>query len=346
MSEQIDLRKYLVRINALLAKAESSQYPEEAAAFTAKAHELMREYHIQEEELLAVDPTSVKPIHEMWTLSAVNSRFRYDYQELMREVAHHAEVLVKFVRAGDDWAVRAVGYEVDVRIAMMLWASVSESFQARVDVRYDAAVPEREMIYRLRASGIERQRVARIMWGEEIGSKASAHAKVGRIYKEECADRGEEAVLNGKGIDLATFRKAYAEAFKDRFEARLRRARDASGEAGTMVFQGRKERVREAYWDLFPEDRPSRDLDVRTATPIHGTGGSQEVEAPCEKCAKTTSKTGKCQQHRPWVPTQAQLRAWHRQDYSAAAHAGKTAGRQAADAVEINGVKRAPRIGA
>lgn len=348
MTETIDLTKWLARVAALLAKAESTTHEEEADALRAKAQELINKYKLAEEDLLAQDPAAIKIINEMWVISNRWSRFRYDYMSLMELVAQHNDVKIKFVtlRAEDATAVRAVGYEVDVRLAMMMWNAVAEAHQTRIDVRYDAAVPEREMIYRLRSSGIERQKVARMMWGEEEGCKASAHAKVGKIYKEECAARGEEAVLSGKGIDLATFRKAYAESFYYRFAARLRRSRDAAGESGGLVFAGRKERVQEEFWNLFPEERPaapSTDIDVREGVPLQGSG-SQDIERECQACKKTTSKTGKCPMHRPYVETKAQKAAWERQSYGAAARAGRVAGAQAAEAVELDGVKRAARL--
>lgn len=344
-TDRPDLTKWLARIAGLIAKAESTEFPDEAKALYAKAEQLKKQFQIEEEELLALDPTSIKPIHEMWTLCTAWSRHRASYTSLMQAVARHCEIMIKFVRAGDNLAVRAVGYEVDVRFAMLLWNAVAVAFQTRIDVQYDETVPEREMIYRLRSSGIERQKVARMIWGEEVGSKSSAHAKVGKTYKEECAARGEEAVLNGKGIDLATYRRAYSEAFDRRFRVRLRDARDGAGEAGGVVFAGRKERVQEAFWDIFPEDRPSQDLDVREGRPI--PNAEVEVqEEECQRCKRSKSASGKCPDHKPWTPTLAQERAWNRQINSAAASAGRVAGRQAADSVELQGVKRANRIGA
>lgn len=58
----------LATIRALLAKAEATDFPDEAEAFTAKAAELMSRYAIDEATVWAADRTSGTPEHRSITL--------------------------------------------------------------------------------------------------------------------------------------------------------------------------------------------------------------------------------------------------------------------------------------
>lgn len=57
-----DQQKVLTRVRALLAKAESTQFPEEAEALTAKAQELMARHSIDEAMLAAAGDAETDPV--------------------------------------------------------------------------------------------------------------------------------------------------------------------------------------------------------------------------------------------------------------------------------------------
>lgn len=67
-------RVNLARVRALLAKAESSEFPEEAAAFMAKAQQLIDEYAIDQATLQGLDTGTVG--HEIISMSGAYTRER------------------------------------------------------------------------------------------------------------------------------------------------------------------------------------------------------------------------------------------------------------------------------
>jgi hypothetical protein len=308
---------YLGKVQKLLNKADDlAATPEESAMLRAKAEELMRKYRIEEEELLATDATSAEPVYVEMDLCRYGSEFRQAHINMMWDAAEHAGVQAHFFFGDRMLKVGIVGYEGDARYATFLYSAARLVFSAHLEPEIDPSLSERENIWRLRSSGMERQRVARVLWGEEVGSKASAHAKVGKIYKEECAARGSDVAFDGKGIVLKDFRTAYARNFRDGFNAKLRQARDAADSVGgAMVLHGRKERVTEAFYVRFPQYRPT---EVATTS-----------KAPAKK-------------ERRW--SQADERRYARAFLSRAATMGASAGRTAAEEIELSRTDRAKRI--
>lgn len=322
MARNID--SILKVVTGLLAKAEASKFPEEAKTLREKAQEMMQKYRLEEEQLIAQDPGSIEPILVEFPICKLDSPFRSEYLNLMWYIAGHSDVLATYK---GDWhgtrmvIAQAVGYEGDARQTEFLFNAVKLAFAESLEPQIDSALSEAVNIYRLRQAGIERQRIARMMWGEEIGSKSSAHAKVGKIYKAECERRGEAILLDGRGISLNVFKESYAREFVWRIVDRLRDARDAvDGTFGAVTLAGRKERVQEAFWTHFPKLRPEPKTEV--AVP---------EKAPAKKKAP-----------KPRRISAAAIERENRRYHSAAAQAGGSAGRDAADTVELT---RQPRQG-
>lgn len=320
---RFDLEKILDRVTKLLAKADSTEFPEEAKLFRAKAEEYMREYRIAEEDLISVDQVSISPEWMEMEVCGYHNAFRRDYVTLLHYVADHCGLEFAWYAYGKNGVSTAhmVGYAGDLRLAAFLFNAARLVFKERLEPDVNRDLSDEENIYRLRQSGIERQRVARMLWGDEIGSKASAHAKVGKIYKDECRKRGEDVALDGRGISLGDFREAYASNFTWEFGSRLRQARDAADSTGgALQLHGRKERVQEAFWGRFPQYRP-------------------EPQTGVEKAEKAPAQTSK-----PRKETKAERERYYRKYHSAAARAGEAAGRAAAAEVEIDRVPRAKRV--
>lgn len=329
------LSRMMARIQALLVQADHPNTGEvEAATFRAKAEELMRKYRIEEEELIAQAPEASTPLHHrIWlgvTRSSDRGAQRADgstlktkstfYQEwygLMWSACNHAGVELhntwgRNPETGEHGLfAELVGYEMDLRLAEMLYTSARIIFSEKVEPRVDPSLSDEENVYRLRSAGITRRRVAQMLWSLDT---SASHAKVAQIYKAECARRGEAAALDGRGISAEDYRQAYARAFTDRFASRLREARDAADSAGgVMVLAGRAERVREALWTIFPYLRPSN------------------APAKPEKALKP---------RKPRKMSDAQVR----KAFNTATLAGLSAGRVAADTVEIARPDPAKRV--
>jgi hypothetical protein len=315
------LFNYLEKVRALLAKAERTDNEAEKIAFMEKAQQLMVKYRIDEEQLIASgDPAAIEPIKIQFDLCDARSEFVRQYRSLATTIAYHVGAQIVFIsctREGKCAGIM-VGYESDLRVGLELITAAQMVFSEKLEPKFDAARSEAENIYRLRSSGITRRNVANILWGSEKGETAAAHARVGKVYKEECAKRGETPALDGKGIDLLTFRRSYAANFLDRLDDRLRAARSAvDAQGGVMVLHGRKERVLEAYYTFFPQFRPD-----------------PEAMKKWEEDAAAAAVVAKPRKPRRW--TQADEARWQRENNSAAARAGQRAGADAADAVRIS----------
>ena len=71
--------------------------------------------------------------------------------------------------------------------------------------------------------------------------------------------RGESPVLTGKGNSVKLYRESFAQAFNSEINRRLyaMRVQRGTGNAGELVLSSRKENVDEAFYQQFPDMRPS-----------------------------------------------------------------------------------------
>lgn len=325
---------YLSKVRALLDLAESEEalgHTEAAATMRAKAEALMVKFRIDQEELIAQDRTgtSVKPVQVAVDLARYPSEYHQAYINLFHVVARHTGCRVAYRLTHQDgkgyvYTGYTVGYEEDVRYAEMIYTAARLVFSERLEPQVQPHLSEQENVYRLRSAGIERVRIADMVWGNR--DKANL-AKVGRLYKAECAKRGEEPALSGRGVTGKVYREQYAQEFPWALDARLRRARDAAGTmGGSMVLHGRAERVDEAFYELYPEYKPRPAVE-------------QATTEQCERCAaakkRKNDEAATCRDHKPYTETAAD-RARMRRLYSPTAMAGRSAGAAAAAYVQID----------
>jgi hypothetical protein len=310
------------QVRALLDTADSyeAEGNEQAAeSYRAKAQQLMVKYRIDQEEAIAVDPAAAKPIQRDIVLAGYGSKYRQSYHTMWYWIMLHCEVEswaeYKYSDAGYQLVAHVVGYAEDIEYAEMLFTSARLTFTDRLEPKLDPNASDQVNAYRLRASGMERIRVAEKMWGN---TDKVFLARVGRLYKAECEARGEEPLLSGRGVTGKAYREQYAEQFVVTLSGRLWQARQAaSASGGGLVLHGRKERIKEAFYAFYPERKPAPALP------------SQDEPEPCAKCA--ASKRGACKGH--YVPMG---RSSNGPDYhSVAAERGRMAGHAAAREVGI-----------
>lgn len=322
MTDPQTLRKIQIRIQNLIVRADDpGATVAEAQLCRQHIERLMREYRVTEEEALAVDPHAVIPVAHGLFIADYASDFNYDLSRLIEIVARHSEVKIKFhwgrhPESGHSgmW-VTLVGFEVDLSLAEYIYASARLAFGNHLEPRRDDSLSEQVNVYRMRAAGMLRKDIAEIMWGSNTPANRS---KAQRLYKKECEARGELPQLEGLGTDAKTFRESYARSFVDRVSDRLRIARDAADvDGGVVVFAGRAEKVREAFYEMFPEERP------------------QPLPAVIEADEKPL---------KPWKPTKADIRRTQRRYYSDAALSGGAMGSRAAEDVDIRRPGQAKRI--
>ena len=321
---------YASKVRGLLAKADSAQEmgnDHEAESYRATAMRIMRDYQIAEEEAIAVDPSSVVPTHITVEFNPNDWSLAGYFPLMLQAIARHTGIRVEIMRIGLGQGYRAtlVGYEGDLRYAEFLWTSAHLMFSTRVSPVWSDSRSEEENIFLLRNSGIERRVIADKAWGN--GHEASARSKVQRIYVKEANRRGEVVRAAGLGFDTKAYREAYAQSFLDTLTTRLRVARDAADSTGGgLVLHGRSERVQEAFYELFPNRRPSTD----PAVPY------EPANKDCAKCEKAAS--GFCREHnwlKPRTWTQADEARHYNRLHGASARAGRQSGRDAAEGVVI-----------
>src|SRR6185369_6297842 len=313
---------------------------EEATALRAKAEQFMRDYRIAEEDLIASDQVEIAPAaHAVW-LGPSTDRTRgaggqgrqgqsyyNEWYSLAYAAAKHAgcEIHYRWGRNNETnehglYAV-LVGYEGDLRMAEIIYTNARLVFGDRLEPKADPTLSDQVNAYRLRSAGITRDRAAALIWGETSHARAAA---VGAMYKAECAARGEQPVLDGRGINAALYRVEYATAFVDELERRLRAARDASDSmsGGALQLHGRPERVKEALYQRFPNLRPQPKTDVATRE----TAPARKGRAP-----------------KPYWETAAYRREQERR-HSDVAYAARDAGKTAARSVSLDRASNAQRL--
>lgn len=309
----------MTKVRALLDKAEATDFPAEAATYRAKAEELMVKYRIEEEQLIAKDETAILPINVDIRLSG-RSPYINQYAQMFTYIARHTGIKVRYQwhydTEGNAYVMaEGVGYESDAKYAELLFTQARLVFAERLEPRIKPDLDDQTNVYRLRSAGIERVRIADMMWGN---TDKVFLARVGRLYKAECAARGEEAHLSGRGVTGAAYREQYSEQFVYTLATRLRQASDAAGRAGGgLVLASRKDRIDEAFYTRFPDLRPKPELE------------SPQPAQKCEKCEK--AKRGYCNDHSMKGARVSRGRDY----YSAAAERGRAAGASAARAVNL-----------
>lgn len=313
------------KIRALLDKAESTTFEAEAATYRAKAEELMRKYQVEEEQLIAKDPQALLPTHQ--AMKVTDSReFGNQYFSMLWFIVEHMGAKCRASWVYDPELRHSViqatlvGYESDMRMVEVLFTSARMAFSEHLEPTKDPTLTDQVNAYRMRRAGLERNKIARLLWGS-AADDGTAHGKVAALYKAECLDRGEKPALSGRGVNAALYRKEYAEAFVHRMWSRLKRARDAADRQGGLPqLAGREERVQEAFYTLFPEERP-----------MPTTASTEITERPKSKKA------------RPHRITKAEMREYDRRNRPEA-RAARGAGSQAADTVKIDGSENANRL--
>lgn len=304
------------------------EYSRSASQYREMAEGLMAKYRIDQADLMARDQFTDTPLSKAFVLLGDDRNTSFDswnYSLFLRIVEHcdcrgYGEYKWDAESRRTRLQATMVGFSGDVGYAELLWSSAHLAFITHVDPKPDPSLSEAENIYRLRKSGMPRKDVAALLWGAWTHSNS---AKVGRIFKEEARRRGEDPEVMGKGFDNDMYREAYAREFVWTVTDRLRIARDAAeAQAGALVISGRKERVDEAFYELFPSLRPVEVVVV-------------ETEEDNKKRKRVAKRKG---------PSAAEMKRYHRRYESPSAQAGSDAGARAGRTVNINRVTTGDQV--
>lgn len=268
------LDSVLAKVRAALAIADDERAPEgEREAARLRAEALMFKYRIEEATSVASgysDNDRLVPVWRTMVLTKASSEFAEYYRMIAGAVSYH--VGAKSVTRWDNGEIVAefCGYRSDLEFGDLLMTAAMMEFGKRLEPSYDPNKSDAENIYVLRMAGMERKRIARLVYGEwttENEMKAK-NRKVTNVFKKECIRRGEDPdVLLGRGNNVKTYRRSYADGFVEQFGTRLWRMRTSHGEeSGALVLASREEAVEEAFYERYPQFRP-RPVDPNAPAP-------------------------------------------------------------------------------
>jgi hypothetical protein len=323
----LDLNGMMRKIAALIANADNVATPPEAArTYREKAEELLRKYQLEEESLI-METGQILPIYREVIITRHGAEFRDRHFWLWTLVAAHCGVryVTEWKRQADNhfaYVSMTVGYDVDVRLAELIFSSALLVFGQCLEPDVDTKLSDVDNVYRLRSAGIPRNRIANLLWGASMGSSgAVAHGRVSTLYKQACEARGEDARVTGRNVNAKTYREAYARSFCLEFGQKLRLARDAADAAvGALVSVDRAKRVEEAFYARFPSERPVTDTE------------SDAAPAGAVKPAKARQLS------------KATINQYHRMTNSPAAQMAAAAASDAVGKVRLDRAGRANRI--
>src|SRR5688572_10870037 len=111
-------QKMIGRVQALLAKAESTTFPEEADAYYAKAQELMTRYAIDESLARGGGRPGARPTLRTFT---IEEPYRSAKRSLLVAVASANDVTVII---GHQRGITLAGYSSDIEVTELLFASL------------------------------------------------------------------------------------------------------------------------------------------------------------------------------------------------------------------------------
>jgi hypothetical protein len=227
--------RMLSRIRALLAKAESTEFPEEAEALSARAQELMAKYSIDHALLAAQAGSKEEPGGRR---IAVDNPYEGPKATLLNTVAEANRC--RAVWSKDVGLVTVVGFPADLDAVELLFTSLLVQANAAM-IR---AGGKKDEYGRSRTRSFRQSFLVSyaIRIGERL-AEATGHAEQEAVASQQAARRqpaGEDAAIEagGPGTDLVPFlaarREAVDDAVDELFGSRLTtsravRATDAEG---------------------------------------------------------------------------------------------------------------------
>lgn len=328
----------LEKVRALWASSMDESYPAELReSYRLRAEALAFQHRIDLIQEGNKTAAGLDPEWRHFVIASIDSEYVDTYRLIAYTLGNHCGLRMMFDRSEGKLRVEAAGYPGDLGYFDILLTSCLMAFGGKLEPAWDTGLSLDENIYRLRAAGWERGRIARKAWPEQYVGLYPGHVnktlnkRVTAIYEREAKKRSESTDgISGRGVQAGTYRTSYAEAFGDELWSRLYRMRVARGakEKG-LVMANAKERIDEAFYTRYPGLRPA---------PLKPGGGISEYKAPnadCERCKK--AKSGYCREHgylRPRKLAERPLSA-----------AGYAQGQRAAQSIDLGTVQEA-RVGA
>jgi hypothetical protein len=221
---ETEANKTLARIQALLAKAESTTHPEEAQAFSAKAAELMAKYAVSDEALAGYRGATKAEVGTS-RIDFPFSPYQSPRQQLLMTVASHNDCKVVFTQTR-----RVVkGKYVPFSVAVLIGFGRDREF---TEVLYTSLLVQAEMEFRS-------DKVQALMFAETShpghrikwrNAYTMGYAAVIRIRLEAIKREARKEASKGVGTDLVLRDKAgLVRSKQDELFPRLGTSRSSAG---------------------------------------------------------------------------------------------------------------------
>lgn len=167
----------LKKVRALIAKADSTNFPEEAETFRAKADEMMAQYTLAAWEVEAGQEESrPKPISRDFDTSWYWGSHGGAKWQLFYSVAYHCRCKVVYWKGSRVTPI--VGLPADLDYLDMLFTQLLLEMAKRIEPKPDPKKTPEENAYALRAAGVRWPRTTQLMY--EIGQ-----VKIPRGHQED-----------------------------------------------------------------------------------------------------------------------------------------------------------------
>jgi hypothetical protein len=278
--------KILERVRALLAKADGTNFSEEADAFRAKADELMTAYAIEQWQVQqAQAKTYERPKPEVrqfnfewWGRSARSG----ELWQMFIDVSYHCRCVVatRGYGSGGYRTIPVIGQPSDLDYFDLLFTHLMLQMGKQLEPKPDPSMSFGENAYTLRMSGMNRLRIATLMWEAHLvpdtdtsaplqlrnhdGKYSPAAKKVLRALRKAGEEYAAEKGLDTTKVSPGVWQRSFALGFVRTIDRRLTHIREMQQEKSTpgapsmaIALQDIRKQAADLYDELWP--RPEDD---------------------------------------------------------------------------------------
>ncbi len=259
--------KKLETIRALLAKADGTDFPEEAEAFRSKADALMTAYAIEQWQLDALedaDRASKLPVSRDVNINWwMTSPLKDQLWSLLLSVARHCRISV--VPHAVQWhgnkpAVPVVGLESDLDYFDMLFSSLYLQLGKQLEPTYSDILTLEENVAVFKEAGLKWQRIAQLI-GRPDYVQADGKVKDGgamvRLYKKWCTDNDMTPVKANPAMYQRSFAGGYVTGVRTQLEKQEQEQGQSKGSMA-LVIRDIRDTIDAAAEEMYGKDKSVR----------------------------------------------------------------------------------------